>query len=179
VHDLSGETRVPRYVIDSAASRVVVKARSSIHDSETRWTGVSGTIDADLTDLAGAVGAEVLVDMTRHDAGDFLRNRKLRKDLEVERFPQARFRLARLRDVAERAGDGGGFGAGAEGTIAWHGREVTVSAAGEGTITGDELRASARFDLDVRAFGVQAPRFLMFKVEDVVSVEVSLVARRG
>jgi polyisoprenoid-binding protein YceI len=171
---------VPRYVIDSAASRVVVKARSSIHDSETRWTGVSGTIDADAADLAGgAARAEVLVDMTRHDAGDFLRNRKLRKDLEVERFPQARFRLERLRDIAERDGAGGRFGAGAEGTIAWHGREVAVSAAGEGTFTGDELRASARFDLDVRAFGVQPPRFLVFKVEDVVSVEVSLVARRA
>jgi hypothetical protein len=36
-----------------------------------------------------------------------------------------------------------------------------------------------RFDLDVRSFGVDPPRFLMFKVENVVSVEVSLAARRA
>jgi polyisoprenoid-binding protein YceI len=168
----------PRYVIDGAASRVLVRARSSIHDTETRWSALSGTIDADPDDLAGgAVAAEIAVDMTRHDAGDFLRNRKLRKDLEVDRFPEARFRLAGLRDVVARGG--GSFAAAADGAIAWHGREVAVVAAGEGAFAGDELRASARFELDVRGFGVEPPRFLMFKVEDVVSVEVSLVARRG
>lgn len=168
---------MPRYVIDSAASRVVVRARSSIHDTETRWTGVGGSIEAEPADLAAGAAADVLVDMTRHDAGDFLRNRKLRKDLEVERYPQARFRLARLHDVADRGG--GVFTARAEGSIAWHGREVAVSAAGEGSVAGDELRATARFELDVRAFGVSPPRFLMFKVEEIVSVEVSLAARRA
>jgi hypothetical protein len=175
VHDLSAA--VPRYVIDSAASRVIVRARSNIHDTDTRWTGVSGTIDADAADLGAGAAAEVLVDMTRHDAGDFLRNRKLRKDLEVERFPQARFRLARLREVSSRGA--GLFAARADGSIAWHGRDVDISAAGEGTVTDGELRATARFELDVRAFGVSPPRFLMFKVEEIVSVEVSLSARRA
>jgi len=184
VHDLEQRAvdRVsPRYVIDGAASRVVVRARSNIHDTETRWMGLSGAIDADADALvagsaAAEVAAEVAVDMTRHDAGDFLRNRKLRKDLEVERFREARFRLDRLRDVVARGG--GSFAAAAEGAIAWHGREVAVTAAGEGAFAGDELRASARFELDVRGFGVEPPRFLMFRVEDVVAVEVVLVARR-
>jgi hypothetical protein len=170
---------VARYIIDGSASRVVVVARSSIHDTDTLWNALSGTIDADPDDLASAgagASAEIAVDMTRHDAGDFLRNRKLRKDLEVERYREARFRLGRMRDVVARGG--GRFAAAADGTIAWHGREVSVSAAGEGTFAGDELRATARFDLDVRELGVEPPRFLMFKVEEVVSVEVTLVARR-
>jgi polyisoprenoid-binding protein YceI len=168
---------VPRYLIDSAASRLVVTARSSIHDTETRWRSLAGTIEADPSDLVGApVTAEVVVDMTTADAGDFLRNRKLRKDLELERHREARFRLERLRDVVERGA--GSFAAAADGTIAWHGRGVAVSAAGDGTFSGEELRATARFDLDVRSFGVEPPRFLMFKVENVVAVEVSLVARR-
>ncbi|HTE52045.1 MAG TPA: YceI family protein [Kofleriaceae bacterium] len=165
------------YVIDGAASRVAVKARSNIHDTETRWTGVSGRIEADAADLAGAVAAEVVIDMTRHDAGDFLRNRKLRKDLEVERYPAARYRLTGLRDVVERGG--GRFAATAVGVIAWHGREVAVVAAGEGMVGADQIAATARFDLDVRELGVEPPRFLMFKVEDTVAVVVSLVARRG
>jgi polyisoprenoid-binding protein YceI len=169
---------MPRYVIDGGASHVVVSARSSIHDTRTRWTALSGTVEADPADLAGnPAAAEVVVDMTRYDAGDFLRNRKLRKDLEVDRFPQARFRLTRVRDLVERVE--GGFTAGAEGVIAWHGREVAVMASGEGAVGASELRATARFDLDVRGFGVEPPRFLMFKVENVVAVEVVLVARAG
>lgn len=162
------------YRIDGAASGVVVEARSSIHDTHTRWSGVAGTIEADPADLAAATAA-LTVDMTRHDAGDFLRNRKLRKDLHVDRYPTARFRLARLRDVADRGA--GSFAATADGVIAWHDREVEVTAAGEGTVTADRIAATARFELDVRAFGVEPPRFLMFKVEEIVAVTVTLLAR--
>lgn len=170
---------MPRYAVDGALSRVTVNARSNIHSTRTEWTALSGTIEVDPTDLAGKPAvAELQVDMTRYDAGDFLRNRKLRKDLEVERFPQASFRLVRLSDVAEKSG-GGRFTASAVGVISWHGRELTVSADGEGTIGDDELRATARFEMDVRAFGVEPPRFLMFKVENVVAVDVLVVARRA
>lgn len=162
------------YRIDGATSEVVVEARSSIHDTRTRWSGVAGTIEADPGDLAAA-SAALTVDMTRHDAGDFLRNRKLRKDLQVDRYPTARFRLVRLRDVNRRAD--GSFAATADGAIAWHDREVEVSAAGEGTVTADRIAATARFELDVRAFGVEPPRFLMFKVEEIVAVTVTLLAR--
>lgn len=165
-----------RYVIDAAASRVLVRARSSIHDTDTCWTGVTGTIEADIADLTTAT-AEVLVDMTRHDAGDFLRNRKLRKDLAVDRYPEARYRLSGLRDIASRPPVS--FTASADGSISWHGRDVTVTAVGEASFVERQLRATARFELDVRAFGVEPPRFLMFKVEDIVAVEVTLVARRN
>ena len=162
------------YRIDGAASGVVVEARSSIHDSRTTWSGVAGTIEADPADLVGATAA-ITIDMTRHDAGDFLRNRKLRKDLHVDRYPSARFRLVRLRDVSRRGGDA--FSAAADGVIEWHDRQVEVSAAGEGTVTSDRIAATARFEIDVRALGVEPPRFLMFKVEEVVAVTVTLLAR--
>ena len=168
---------MPRYTIDRAASRVVVKARSNIHDTETRWSALAGTIDADAADLVSHAAADVIVNMTRYDAGDFLRNRKLRKDLSVDRYREARYRLTRLHDVVDRGG--GRFTAAADGTVSWHGREVPVAVSGEGVFAGDELRATVHFDVDVRSFGVNPPRFLMFKVENVVSVEVSLAARRA
>lgn len=163
---------MPAYRIESG--RVVVRARSSIHDTDTVWDAVSGTITADPADLAAAE-VELAVDMTRYDAGDFLRNRKLKKDLGLEKYPTARFRLAALREVAEVAE--GRFTARAEGTIEWRTRTVSIAAKGDGTLDASELRATARFDLDVRGFGVEPPRFLMFKVENVVAVEVTLVAR--
>lgn len=164
---------MPVYRI-GAGSRVVVSARSSIHDTRTVWDSLSGSVTADPADLAGGADADLTVDMTRYDAGDFLKNRKVKKDLEVDKHPIARFRLDVLREVAE-AGPGR-FTARAEGTIEWRGRSVPVAAAGEGTVDGEALHATARFELDVRGFGVEPPRFLMFKVEEVVAVEVTLVA---
>ena len=164
---------MPVYRIESG-SRVVVLARSSIHDTDTVWDALSGTVTADPADLARAE-VELAVDMSRYDAGDFFKNRRLKKDLGVDKYPTARFRLASLREVSEVGP--GKFTARAEGTIEWRTRTVSIAASGEGTLDAAQLRATARFDLDVRGFGVEPPRFLMFKVENVVAVEVTLVAR--
>jgi polyisoprenoid-binding protein YceI len=168
---------VPLYTIDAAASSVVVSARSNIHHTRTVWSRLTGQIQADPADLSRTPSVDVALDMTRHDAGDFLRNRKLRKDLEVDRHPEARFSLAGLGDITDRGG--GRFAARAEGVIHWRNRDVSITADGEGELDAERLRATARFELDVRAFGVEPPRFLMFKVENIVGVEVTLTARAG
>jgi polyisoprenoid-binding protein YceI len=160
-----------RYVV-AAGSSLVVKARSSIHDTKTVWSKVTGEVTADAATLAtaGAV-ATFTVDMTAFDAGDFLKNRKLRKDFDLEKHPQATFTLTGLRDVV---GEGGRFKATAEGVLRWRGREVTLTVAGEGTLDDSRLAAVGRFELDIKRLGLSAPRFLMFKVEDEVAVEVTL-----
>ena len=164
-----------RFTVGSG-SKVVVSARSSIHDTRTLWDSVEGTIELDPDDPAADARAELRVDMRRHDAGDFLRNRKVKKDLEVDRYPEARFVLDRLDEVIR---DGERFRARARGVIEWHGKKVAVEAQGEAEIGGGALRATGRFDLDVRDLGVQPPRFFVFKVEDVVTVEVTIAARTG
>lgn len=160
-----------RYVV-AAGSSLVVKARSSIHDTRTVWSKVTGEVTADAATLAtaGAV-ATFTVDMTAFDAGDFLKNRKLRKDFDLEQHPQATFTLTGLRDVV---GEGGRFKATADGVLRWRGREVTLTVAGEGTLDDSRLAAVGRFELDIKRLGLSAPRFLMFKVEDEVTVEVTL-----
>jgi polyisoprenoid-binding protein YceI len=162
-----------RYVV-AAGSSLVVKARSSIHDTRTVWSKVTGEVTADAATLASAGAAATFqVDMTAFDAGDFLKNRKLRKDFDLEQHPQATFTLTGLRDVV---GDGaqGRFRANADGVLRWRGREVTLTVAGEGTLDGARLAAVGRFELDIKRLGLAAPRFLMFKVEDEVTVEVTL-----
>lgn len=162
---------MPRYVV-AAGSQLVVKARSSIHDTKTVWSKVTGEVTADPTTLAtsGAV-ASFEVDMTAFDAGDFLKNRKLRKDFDLEAHPRATFTLGALREVT---GDGGRFRAIADGVLRWRGKEVVLEVAGEGTLDGARLSATGRFELDIKRLGLSAPRFLMFKVEDEVTVEVTL-----
>jgi hypothetical protein len=165
---------VALYRIDNG--RVVSHARSSIHDTRTVWSRLTGTIEADPDALASAgARAEIAVDMRAFDAGDFLKNRKLRKDLAVDAHPAAKFTLRELREVARRPD--GRFDATAVGVIAWRGREATVDARGTGALDAQRLDATATFDLDVTRLGVTPPRILLFKVADVVTIEVAISGR--
>ncbi len=166
------------YTIDSAKSTVVVKARSSIHDTTTTWNQISGTIEAaaDSLESAGAI-ATIDVDMTSFDAGDWLKNRKLKKDLAVTQYPLAQFELSELAEVVR--GDDGEFKATAVGKLRWRSQEVTVTAPGKGRVNDDGIEARAIFELDVTDLGVKPPKILMFKVEKIVAIEVVLVAPRA
>ena len=152
--------------------KLTVRARSRIHDTTTVWDKITGDVEADPDTLATAGAAAVFrVDMTSFDAGDWLRNRKLRKDFDLEGHPQATFELRTLRDVQR---DGPTFTATAEGALRWRGKEVPLVIAGKGTLDGAGLEATATFELDIRKLGLSAPRFLMIKMEDEVEIEVAV-----
>jgi polyisoprenoid-binding protein YceI len=161
---------VPAYRV--AAGKLTVTARSKIHDTKTVWDKITGTVEADPDTLATAGAKAVFtVDMTSFDAGDWLKNRKLRGDFEMEKHPVATFELAALRDVTR---NGETFTATAEGVLKWRGKEVVVEMKGQGKLDGVSVQASATFDLDIRRLGLSAPRFLMIKMEDEVAVEVTV-----
>jgi polyisoprenoid-binding protein YceI len=152
------------------AGTLTVQARSRVHDTTTVWNRITGEIDADPETLASAgASARFEVDMTAFDAGDFLRNRKLRKDFDLATHPTARFELRAVRDVVR---NGATFTATAEGVLDWRGRRLELVLAGRGKLDDMGVDASATFDLDIRELGLSAPRFLMFKMEDEVTVAV-------
>ncbi len=154
------------------AGKLTVRARSRIHDTTTVWDRITGDVEADPETLAIAgAAASFRVDMTSFDAGDWLRNRKLRKDFELEAHASAAFELRALRDVRR---DGPTFTATAEGVLRWRGKEVPLTLAGKGKLDGAALEATATFELDIRKLGLSAPRFLMFKMEDEVEIEAAL-----
>jgi polyisoprenoid-binding protein YceI len=155
-----------------AAGTLTVKARSSLHDTTTVWNQITGEITADPDTLATAgATAHFAVDMTAFDAGDFLKNRKLRKDFDLAAHPTARFTLGRVRDVVR---DGTSFTATAEGVLDWRGKQIGLVLEGRGTLDAMTVSASATAALDIRTLGLSAPRFLMFKVEDEVAIAVTL-----
>ncbi len=158
------------YRID--AGSLTVKAHSRLHDVKTTWTKLSGTAVADADTLA-TTGATATfdVDMTVFDAGDWLKNRKLRGDFQLEANPRATFELRAVRDVVR---DGPTFTATAEGVIRWRGKEVVVTLAGQGKLDPVALEATATFVLDIRTLGLAAPKFLMIKMSDEVAVDVKL-----
>jgi hypothetical protein len=158
-----------------AGSKLVVRARSSIHDTTTTWSVIRGEVEADPETLATAgASARLTVDMTEFDAGDWLKNRKIKKDFEMESHPQAVFELRAVKDVVK---EGSTFKASAEGVVKWRGREVPLVIAGTGSLDGGSLSATGRFELDIKQLGLTAPRFLMFKMEDEVAVEVTLLGK--
>jgi polyisoprenoid-binding protein YceI len=162
-------------IVAGAGSRVQVKARSRIHDTTTTWDKVTGEVEAAADTLATAgATARFRVDMTSFDAGDWLKNKKLRSDFGMDAHPEATFELRAVRDVKR---DGDRFTAVAEGTLHWRGKDVPLTIQGEGTMTDGAIDATGRFELDIRALGLKAPRFLMFKMEDEVMVEVALRGR--
>jgi polyisoprenoid-binding protein YceI len=164
---------VTRYAV--TGGRVHVTARSSIHDTRTIWSKLEGTVEVDPADPGAGAAANVRVDMRAYDAGDRLKNWKLRSDLQPDEHPTATFRLERLDEV--RAAGEGRFEAIAVGILSWRGREVPVRAPGSGRLGPEAIEAEATFELDVTGLGVQPPKILMFKVEPVVSVQVRLEAR--
>jgi polyisoprenoid-binding protein YceI len=154
------------------AGKLTVTARSKVHDTTTIWDKVSGTIDADADTLATAgAAATFAVDMTAFDAGDFLKNRKLRKDFDMERHPAATFELTAVRDAVR---DGPTFKATAEGVLRWRGKEVVVTLQGSGKLDTMTVEATGSFELDIRSLGLSAPRFLMIKMADEVAVDVTV-----
>jgi polyisoprenoid-binding protein YceI len=157
-----------------ASGTITVQARSRVHDTTTVWNKVSGEIVADPDTLAtdGAT-ASFDVDMTSFDAGDFLRNRKLRKDFNLETHPTARFELRRVQGIVR---DGASFTATAEGVLRWRGTQVELMLQGRGTLDAMSAVATATFELDIRRLGLSAPRFLMFKMEDEVTVTAAIRA---
>jgi polyisoprenoid-binding protein YceI len=161
---------MPNYRV--ASGKLTVTARSKIHDTRTVWDKISGTIEADADTLATAgAKASFTVDMTSFDAGDWLKNRKLRSDFEIDKHPVATFQLSAVRDVVR---EGDAFTATAEGVIRWRGKEVVVEMKGRGKLDATSVQATATFDLDIRRLGLSAPRFLMIKMEDEVAIEVSV-----
>jgi polyisoprenoid-binding protein YceI len=160
-----------RYSIGNG-SKLTVKARSTVHDTVTVWSKVTGSVDADVETLA-TVGAKANanVDMTEFDAGDWLKNRKLRKDFDMDDHPLATFELVSLSNVVR---NGDQFTAMANGVLGWRGKRITVTISGKGRMTATNFEAQGSFELDIRTLGLQAPKLLMFKVQDEVTVDITL-----
>jgi polyisoprenoid-binding protein YceI len=152
------------------AGRLKVEARSRVHDTTTTWDKISGEVEADPEAIEKAT-ATFDVDMTSFDAGDWLKNRKLRKDFDMDGHPRATFTL---RKVSEVVRDGSKFTAKAEGVLAWRGKEVALVLSGSGSLDGARLEATGTFVLDIRQLGLSAPRFFMIKMEDEVAIDVSV-----
>jgi polyisoprenoid-binding protein YceI len=163
-----------RYAIDSERSQITALATSNVHDTTCRLSRVSGWVEADSENLLRA-RAHIDVDMRVVDAGDFLKNAKLKKDLDLDRYPQASFDIDKSESTSR---DGGTLMAVVRGTLRWRNREKVIQAKARGTLSPERLEATAEFSFDMRDFDLEPPRVLMFKIEPLIAVKVRLLAAR-
>lgn len=156
------------------------EVRYHANDQRSAWVGVAPlhveTFRYDLSDL----DATELVAMVRVDE---LRSGNALRDLQARRFvfdadehPEVRFVLHSVRAVADDATPGAATRTPQAlqlvGDLSVRGTTRRVEIDAELTLTAEEARIAALFELSLAAFELPAPRFLTWVVDDQVRVEV-------
>ncbi len=87
-----------KYVVDQAASKVEVIASATLHGGmSTTFSHLEGTLEADPERLAETARASVRLLMAEFSSDDRLRDWKLKKELDADKYPEAVFTLERVR----------------------------------------------------------------------------------
>ena len=166
---------MPLYTVDSSQSRIEVRARSRIHDTTSVFDSIRGSVEAAPETLReNGARASFTVDMGSFDAGDWLKNKKLASEIDPKRYPTATFELARLERISDR--DHGGFEVAARGRLRYRNHTLEIEISGTGTMDVEGIEARGHFDLDLRDLGMKPPRFLMFKMDPELTIDVFLRA---
>jgi polyisoprenoid-binding protein YceI len=170
---------VARYVIVPERSQVWIEARSSLHPINTRTDGLEGFLDVEpdgggRIDLAaGRPRARLSLRVERLQSGNALEDRELRRRIDARRFPTIDGELTAMKAVSAHSrylvtGD-----LTFRGVTRSYEDEMEFAVLDDGTI-----RAGGRATFDVRDFGMEPPRILMFKVEPEVQVRIEIIARK-
>jgi len=168
------ELRAERYVVDPAASEVGFHGSSDLHDFTGRSKRVSGEMLVDLEALGTLAGGAFRVQAKSLDTDNSSRDKKMRKTLDVDRYPEIVFELGR-----------------ASGALPPEGGKVSV----DGAFVIHGVRRERSFQLDVRPrddgalrvrgktrfemtdHGIEPPSVLFIDVAEEVEVYVDLLLR--
>jgi polyisoprenoid-binding protein YceI len=157
---------------------VWIDARSNLHPIHSRADGLEGYVDLDSdgkghVDSGGEPGGRLSFAVSRLTSGNGLEDRELQKRVDSRRFPTIDGVLTGMTssdvDGSYRV----------SGDLTFRGvtkpceDEMTVEFVGADTVT---LAGASTFD--IRDFGMEPPKILMFKVDPTVEVRVEIVAER-
>jgi polyisoprenoid-binding protein YceI len=166
------------YGIVPERSYVWIDARSSVHPIHSKTSGLEGFVDFGLTsdgqvDLAATATGELSLSVNRLSSGNAMQDRELRRRIDAARFPTIKGVLERMVPSTTP----GTYRVSGEvifrGVARHYDDEMTVAALDAGTL---QLAGKSRFD--IRDFGMEPPRVLMFRVEPEVDVTVEIIAVR-
>lgn len=161
--------------IDPARSRVWTESRTSVHPIHGEADGLSGAIDARLSDgrldLSTSPSIRLQLEVDRLKSGNSLYDSEMLRRIAARRFPTIVGEVTEMREL-----DSSGRYQ-VTGDLRFHGvsrpeqGEVTVEVGDGGTIVIEGERT-----FDVREFGIEPPKLLMLKVHPDVNVRVHVEA---
>lgn len=155
-----------------------IEATSSLHPIRSETAGLEGFIDVDIdgdgrVDVDAEPKGELSFAVDRLTSGNPLEDRELRRRIDSRRFPRIDGRLVELR----RTGEAGRYLVRGDLTF----RGVTRSYEDElriDRVDDQTLEVEGESTFDIRDFGMEPPRILIFRVHPEVTVRVAVVAAK-
>jgi polyisoprenoid-binding protein YceI len=172
--DHHAESTTGTFVIDSAASALLIEARSTVGPIELATAALTGSAEVALADgrLHGATRATIELAVDSLTSGNALYDAEVHRRLDARRYPVIRAELqgARPLDTHRWALEGG---------LTIHGttRDMTGSADVR-LVEQDRLRILGEQVLDIRDFAISLPSTLMLRIYPDVMVRFRLEAQR-
>jgi polyisoprenoid-binding protein YceI len=166
---------VATFRIDPERSRVWIEARSSMHPIHGEAEGLEGSIDAEVAegriDVTGEPKIRIELPVEKLRSGKKLEDAEMLRRIDARRYPRITGETTELKENNGRYR--------VRGDLTFHG--VTRQVEGEVTISAPDERSlviEGEQVFDIREFGVEPPKILMFKVHPDVRVRVQVVARQ-
>ncbi|MGH9038796.1 MAG: YceI family protein [Acidimicrobiia bacterium] len=168
---------MPTYRIVPDRSQVWIEAKSSLHPIHGEGTGLSGSIEAEVVDgrlsLNGTPQIRIELPVEALKSGKAIEDSEMLRRVDARRYPTIRGVVTEVKESSpglySMLGD-----------ITFHG--VTRVVEGEVSISQPDGHGTLAFEgeqiFDIREFGVQPPKILMFKVHPDVKVRVRVVAQQ-
>ncbi len=160
------------WVIDTARSRIEVRAKSTLHDS--RSTGpLRGRVSGDPEALEGTAGGVVEIPVESFDFGNKLQTMGVLSKIEASKHPVARFQVTGAQVLSRSP-----WRVKVSGTLDYRARKTPFSFEATGSLTDTTLDARAEVPVNLPTIGITPPSMLFMKVADDVVASVHLVATR-
>jgi polyisoprenoid-binding protein YceI len=167
---------VTTYRIVPERSEVRIDARSNLHPIHTSTRGLEGFLELEVlgggrVDLQSPASAKLSFPVEQLSSGNGFEDRELKRRIDARRFPSIDGVLEELRET----GQDGRYRA--RGDLTFRGvtntyeDEIAIEEVGEGT-----LGVVGEHTFDIREFGMEPPKIMMFRVEPEVKVRVEIVA---
>lgn len=172
---------------DKGSSRATFESDAPVENIVGITTSLSGTLTIDLAAPAKSAAANVVVDLTHVKTGIDKRDAHMRsKDfLDTAKFPTAAFKLTSVEITGDPRAAGGATATGRGSlTIKGVSKDVTVPVKvgfrklddqlKKLGFTGDVLRVTGKFDIQLSDYGIKVPSMLGQKVSNTVTITVAL-----
>jgi polyisoprenoid-binding protein YceI len=166
---------VATFRIDPNRSRVWIEARSSMHPIQGEAEGLEGSIEAEVAegriDVTREPRIQIELPVEKLRSGKKLEDAEMLRRIDARRYPRITGETTELKENNGRYH--------IRGDLTFHG--VTRQVEGEVTISAPDERSlliEGEQIFDIRDFGVEPPKILMFKVHPDVRVRVQVVAQQ-